>query len=150
MPGSDTRPKNISQVIIIYNIYNSVNPGTPDGSWSPENILLAPRIQFLNPNNFIKEMRVRSAVRRLCKDCRVVKRRKRLYVTCKRNPRHKQRQGFSTTTTSIELVPSTTLLPAYPSTATLVATNNQPPVLHSIVQPIVQPFGAFHCLSVFR
>jgi ribosomal protein L36 len=110
---------------------------------------LAPANQPSNIANNFKRMRVRSAVRRLCKDCRVVKRRKRLYVTCKRNPRHKQRQGFSTTTTSIELVPSTTL-PVYPSTATLVATNNQPPVLQSIVQPIVQPFGAFHCLSVFR
>ena len=41
-------------------------------------------------------MKVRSAVRRLCKSCRIVRRRGRVYVVCKRNPRHKQRQGIHT------------------------------------------------------
>ncbi|MEK7139643.1 MAG: 50S ribosomal protein L36, partial [Patescibacteria group bacterium] len=28
-----------------------------------------------------------------CKDCQVVRRKKRVVVICKRNPKHKQRQG---------------------------------------------------------
>lgn len=98
-------------------------------------------------------MKVRSAVRRLCKDCRVVKRRKRLYVTCKRNPRHKQRQGFSTVVLNpTELVPTTTLsknlVPsAYPSYV--------PPSAASVTDAsastiAVERYGAFHFLSAFR
>mmetsp|Transcript_5408 Transcript_5408/g.6842 ORF Transcript_5408/g.6842 Transcript_5408/m.6842 type:complete len:81 (+) Transcript_5408:188-430(+) len=41
-------------------------------------------------------MKVRSAVKRLCRNCKVVKRRRRVFVICKENPKHKQRQGFST------------------------------------------------------
>lgn len=41
-------------------------------------------------------MRVRSAVRRVCECCRIVRRKGRLYVYCSKNPRHKQRQGFAT------------------------------------------------------
>ena len=44
-------------------------------------------------------MKVRSAVRRLCRECRVVKRRGIVYVRCKANARHKQRQGFATSPT---------------------------------------------------
>jgi large subunit ribosomal protein L36 len=41
-------------------------------------------------------MKVRSAVKRLCEFCRVVKRRGKIYVLSKTNPKHKQRQGFAT------------------------------------------------------
>ena len=41
-------------------------------------------------------MTVKSAVRRICKDCQVVRRKGRIRVICKTNPRHKQRQGFHT------------------------------------------------------
>ena len=41
-------------------------------------------------------MKVKSAIRRICKDCRLVRRKGRLYNVCKRNPRHKQRQGIHT------------------------------------------------------
>ncbi|RJR29298.1 50S ribosomal protein L36 [Candidatus Microgenomates bacterium] len=37
-------------------------------------------------------MKVRSSVKKICKDCKLVKRRGVLYVICK-NPKHKQRQG---------------------------------------------------------
>ncbi|MBI2642306.1 MAG: 50S ribosomal protein L36 [Candidatus Wildermuthbacteria bacterium] len=37
-------------------------------------------------------MRVRAAVKPLCKNCKTVKRQRKLYVICK-NPKHKQRQG---------------------------------------------------------
>ena len=39
-----------------------------------------------------KEMKVRTSVKRLCSDCRVIKREGIVRVICK-NPRHKQRQG---------------------------------------------------------
>ncbi|MBU4310909.1 50S ribosomal protein L36 [bacterium] len=37
-------------------------------------------------------MKVRSSVKRICKSCKVIKRRGVVMVIC-RNPRHKQRQG---------------------------------------------------------
>ncbi|MCP6726555.1 MAG: 50S ribosomal protein L36 [Patescibacteria group bacterium] len=37
-------------------------------------------------------MKVRSSVKKICKDCKTVKRKRRLYVICI-NPKHKQRQG---------------------------------------------------------
>ncbi|KNC45914.1 uncharacterized protein AMSG_00029 [Thecamonas trahens ATCC 50062] len=45
-------------------------------------------------------MKVRSSVRRICAACRVVKRKKKVFVVCKSNPRHKQRQGFATMASS--------------------------------------------------
>ena len=41
-------------------------------------------------------MKVVSSLKRLCKDCYVVRRGKKLYLRCKTSPRHKRRQGFST------------------------------------------------------
>ena len=41
-------------------------------------------------------MKVRSAIRTFCKHCYVVRRGKTRYVYCKKNPKHKQRQGFHT------------------------------------------------------
>mmetsp|Transcript_3792 Transcript_3792/g.5889 ORF Transcript_3792/g.5889 Transcript_3792/m.5889 type:complete len:103 (+) Transcript_3792:34-342(+) len=46
-------------------------------------------------------MKVRSSVKKICKDCYLVRRKKRLYCYCKSNVKHKQRQGFHT------IVPST-------------------------------------------
>ena len=37
-------------------------------------------------------MKVRSAVRKICNQCKVVKRHGVVRVICKANPRHKQRQ----------------------------------------------------------
>jgi large subunit ribosomal protein L36 len=37
-------------------------------------------------------MKVRASVKRICRDCKVIKRRGKVRVVCK-NPRHKQRQG---------------------------------------------------------
>lgn len=39
-----------------------------------------------------KKMKVRASVKKLCKNCKIVRRRGRVYVICS-NPRHKQRQG---------------------------------------------------------
>jgi len=38
-------------------------------------------------------MKVRSSVKRICEHCKIVRRRGRIYVICKSNPKHKQRQG---------------------------------------------------------
>lgn len=38
-------------------------------------------------------MKVRSSVKRICENCKIVRRKGRVYVICKSNPRHKQRQG---------------------------------------------------------
>ncbi|MCP6720342.1 MAG: 50S ribosomal protein L36 [Patescibacteria group bacterium] len=38
-------------------------------------------------------MKVRTSVKKICKDCKTVRRRGRIYVVCKNNPKHKQRQG---------------------------------------------------------
>ncbi|HEY4479109.1 MAG TPA: 50S ribosomal protein L36 [Candidatus Paceibacterota bacterium] len=38
-------------------------------------------------------MHVKASVKKICAQCRVVRRKGHLYVTCKSNPRHKQRQG---------------------------------------------------------
>jgi ribosomal protein L36 len=45
-------------------------------------------------------MKVRTSIKRLCEACRIVKRRGRLYVVCAKVPKHKQRQGLVTETTS--------------------------------------------------
>ncbi|RMD81830.1 MAG: 50S ribosomal protein L36 [Candidatus Dadabacteria bacterium] len=37
-------------------------------------------------------MKVRASVKRICRDCKVIKRKGVIRVVCK-NPRHKQRQG---------------------------------------------------------
>lgn len=37
-------------------------------------------------------MKVRASVKRICRDCKVIRRKGRLVCICK-NPRHKQRQG---------------------------------------------------------
>ena len=38
-------------------------------------------------------MKVRASVKKICKDCKTVRRGGWLYVICKKNPKHKQRQG---------------------------------------------------------
>ncbi|MDP2945902.1 MAG: 50S ribosomal protein L36 [Patescibacteria group bacterium] len=37
-------------------------------------------------------MKVRTSVKKICAKCKIIRRRKRLYVICS-NPKHKQRQG---------------------------------------------------------
>ncbi len=38
-------------------------------------------------------MKVRASVKKICEHCRIIRRKGRVYVICKRNPKHKQRQG---------------------------------------------------------
>lgn len=38
-------------------------------------------------------MKVRSSVKKMCEHCRVIRRHGVVRIICKKNPRHKQRQG---------------------------------------------------------
>ncbi|MCD5384365.1 MAG: 50S ribosomal protein L36 [Candidatus Pacebacteria bacterium] len=38
-------------------------------------------------------MKVKTSIKKICKDCQVLRRRGVVRVICKINPRHKQRQG---------------------------------------------------------
>ena len=38
-------------------------------------------------------MKVRTSVKKICRDCRTITREGVVRVICKKNPRHKQRQG---------------------------------------------------------
>ncbi|MDD2807799.1 MAG: 50S ribosomal protein L36 [Patescibacteria group bacterium] len=37
-------------------------------------------------------MKVRASVKKICKDCKIVRRKKRVHIICQ-NPKHRQRQG---------------------------------------------------------
>ncbi|MBI4098564.1 MAG: 50S ribosomal protein L36 [Candidatus Magasanikbacteria bacterium] len=37
-------------------------------------------------------MKVRASVKKICKDCKIIRRKQRVIVICKK-PKHKQRQG---------------------------------------------------------
>jgi large subunit ribosomal protein L36 len=39
------------------------------------------------------EMKVRPSVKKICKNCKIVRRRRVVHVICTSDPRHKQRQG---------------------------------------------------------
>ncbi len=38
-------------------------------------------------------MKVKTSVKKICRDCRVINRERVIRIICKKNPRHKQRQG---------------------------------------------------------
>ncbi|HIA39020.1 MAG: 50S ribosomal protein L36 [Planctomycetes bacterium] len=38
-------------------------------------------------------MKVSASVRRICNNCKIIKRHGKVFVICSRDPRHKQRQG---------------------------------------------------------
>ncbi len=40
-----------------------------------------------------KEMKVRPSVKKMCEQCKIIKREGVVRVICKKNPKHKQRQG---------------------------------------------------------
>ncbi|KAI8354145.1 ribosomal protein L36-domain-containing protein [Choanephora cucurbitarum] len=48
-----------------------------------------------NPSilTLVRTMKVRSSVKKMCDGCTTVRRRGKLFVTCSKNKKHKQRQG---------------------------------------------------------
>jgi len=59
-------------------------PGSP--------ALVGGELQFNFLNNWIKRMKVRASVKKICDKCKIVKRKGVIRVICE-NPKHKQRQG---------------------------------------------------------
>ncbi|MEK9147683.1 MAG: 50S ribosomal protein L36 [Patescibacteria group bacterium] len=38
-------------------------------------------------------MKVRASIKKICQKCQIIRRKGRLFVVCKADPKHKQRQG---------------------------------------------------------
>ncbi len=53
---------------------------------------LRPRWRLADRAKRIGAMKVRPSVKKICKNCKIVRRRRVVYVICS-DPRHKQRQG---------------------------------------------------------
>ncbi len=62
---------------------------------APNIVRVCPKIGlFPNPASFEEVfVKVRTSVKPICEHCKVVKRNGVTRVICKRNPKHKQRQG---------------------------------------------------------
>ena len=61
---------------------------------SPLRSSVAPSPLALSPMiGAVRWMKVRSAIKKMCDQCYIIRRGKVSYVYCKLNPRHKQRQG---------------------------------------------------------
>uniref|UniRef100_A0A672TT28 Ribosomal protein n=1 Tax=Strigops habroptila TaxID=2489341 RepID=A0A672TT28_STRHB len=61
------------------------------GAAAPRALLALPSPAGLLPP-LVAGLKSKTSLKRRCKDCFMVRRRGRLYVLCKTNPRHKQRQ----------------------------------------------------------
>ncbi|NXI47292.1 RM36 protein, partial [Galbula dea] len=61
------------------------------GAASPRALLAVPPLSGLLPP-LLAGLKTKTSLKRRCKDCFIVRRRGRLYVLCKTNPRHKQRK----------------------------------------------------------
>ncbi|QJC32694.1 50S ribosomal protein L36 [Enterobacteriaceae endosymbiont of Donacia dentata] len=38
-------------------------------------------------------MKVRASVKKLCRNCKIIRRNRKIYIFCSTDPKHKQRQG---------------------------------------------------------
>ena len=47
----------------------------------------------VTPGSGAAKLKVRPSVKKICKNCKVVRRRGVVYIICSSDPRHKQRQG---------------------------------------------------------
>ncbi|KAM6088405.1 large ribosomal subunit protein bL36m [Chlamydotis macqueenii] len=61
------------------------------GAAAPRSLLAVPPPAGLLPL-LLAGLKTKTSLKRRCKDCFIVRRRGRLYVCCKTNPRHKQRK----------------------------------------------------------
>ncbi|AET37985.1 mitochondrial 54S ribosomal protein bL36m Ecym_2238 [Eremothecium cymbalariae DBVPG len=74
-------------------IIRCVVPRTPIYSALSSNLLLCkPAATFMLPT-LTRGFKVRTSVKKFCNDCYMVRRKGRVYVYCKSNKKHKQRQG---------------------------------------------------------
>ncbi|ODV62610.1 mitochondrial 54S ribosomal protein bL36m ASCRUDRAFT_74958 [Ascoidea rubescens DSM 1968] len=58
-----------------------------------KSLLSSPISSILLQPGLTRGFKVRTSVKKLCKECYIAKRRGRVYVYCKSNKKHKQRQG---------------------------------------------------------
>lgn len=50
----------------------------------------------VDPSRTRSKMKIRASLRKICENCKLVRRGKKNLVICSTTPKHKQRQGFST------------------------------------------------------
>ncbi|NXG56387.1 RM36 protein, partial [Hemiprocne comata] len=62
------------------------------GAAAPRGLLALPSPPGLLLPPLLAGLKTKTSLKRRCKDCFIVRRRGRLYVLCKTNPRHKQRK----------------------------------------------------------
>ncbi|KAM9286189.1 large ribosomal subunit protein bL36m [Cariama cristata] len=62
------------------------------GAAAPRALLAVPPPPGLLLPPLLAGLKMKTSLKRRCKDCYIVRRRGRLYVCCKTNPRHKQRK----------------------------------------------------------
>ncbi|KAM6350301.1 RM36 protein, partial [Podargus strigoides] len=62
------------------------------GAAAPRGLLALPPPPGLLLRPLLAGLKMKTSLKRRCKDCFIVRRRGRLYVYCKTNPRHKQRK----------------------------------------------------------
>lgn len=76
----------------IASILRSVRPSAAlqTAVQSTQRVALANAPAIINP---MRTFKVRTSVKKFCKDCYMVRRKGRVYVYCKSNNKHKQRQG---------------------------------------------------------
>lgn len=67
------------------------NDSAPAGVAELLKFVYFPRLRSFR--NSEANMKVRASVKPICEHCKVVKRRGVIRIICKKNPRHKQRQG---------------------------------------------------------
>ncbi|NXF04688.1 RM36 protein, partial [Smithornis capensis] len=63
---------------------------TPAASWAPRGLLAGPPPP--GPP-LLAGLKTKATLKKRCKDCYIVRRRGRLFMYCKTNPRHKQRKA---------------------------------------------------------
>ena len=56
-------------------------------------LMIYQKEEFLSDINKILVMKVKTSIKKRSDDCKIVKRKGRLYVICKKNPKFKMRQG---------------------------------------------------------
>ncbi|KAI9226071.1 MAG: ribosomal protein L36-domain-containing protein [Piptocephalis tieghemiana] len=78
-------------------LYQSARPlpwATTSQSLSPFSVPRFPEMRVQVPEYIqVRGMKVRTAIKKRCDKCLIVRRRGRRYVVCSENPKHKQRQG---------------------------------------------------------
>ncbi|PKC17789.1 hypothetical protein RhiirA5_165666, partial [Rhizophagus irregularis] len=81
----------ISQILFIMSLLTQISRTT----FLPSRVsfTMSQPLLLFNSFNFIRGMKVRSSVKKFCDGCYTVKRRGRIFVLCKKNKKHKQRQG---------------------------------------------------------